>query len=126
MTFGEAEITVISPLSGQGGNNGGLAVLCSAGDFDVLITGDMSEKGEAALTELLPEREIEVLLAGHHGADDACSEELLQWSKAKAVVISVGENHYGHPGFEMQMRAMEAGCALYRTDRMGNISIKAN
>ena len=126
LAFGEAELRVFAPFSGMGGNDGGLAVLCSAGDFDVLITGDMSEKGEAALTELLPEREIEVLLAGHHGADDACSEELLQWSKARAVVISVGENHYGHPGFEMQMRAMEAGCALYRTDRMGNMSIRAN
>ncbi|MBR4869942.1 MAG: hypothetical protein IKU12_04065 [Oscillospiraceae bacterium] len=76
--------------------------------------------------EFLPKREIEVLLAGHHGADDACSKELLQRTAAKAVVISVGENSFGHPGYEMQMRAMEAGCILYRTDLMGNISIKAN
>ena len=75
---------------------------------------------------LMPQREIEVLLAGHHGADDACSEEFLAWSAAEAVVISVGENSFGHPGSEMQMRALEAGCTVYRTDLMGNISIKAN
>ncbi|MBR4869941.1 MAG: ComEC/Rec2 family competence protein, partial [Oscillospiraceae bacterium] len=45
LTFGEAEVSVFAPFSGKGGNDGGLAVLCSAGDFDVLITGDMSEKG---------------------------------------------------------------------------------
>ncbi len=126
LSFGDATLTVYAPLSGVGGNDGGLAVLCSAGEFDVLITGDMSEKGEKALMEILPQRKIEVLLAGHHGADDACSEELLQWSTAEAVVISVGENHFGHPGYEMQIRAKEMGCAIYRTDLMGNISIKAN
>lgn len=126
MTFGKAQLTVYSPLSGDGGNDGGLAVLCSAGDFDVLIMGDMSERAEEALLDLMPKTDIEVLLAGHHGSNDACGERILHETAPEAVIVSVGENIFGHPGREALIRIKEADCALYRTDRQGTVSIKGN
>ncbi|MBQ3103888.1 MAG: DNA internalization-related competence protein ComEC/Rec2 [Oscillospiraceae bacterium] len=126
LTFGEAELTVYSPASGAGGNDGGLAVLCSAGDFDVLITGDMSQKTEEILLDQMPPEDIEVLLAGHHGADDASGERLLYETEPEAVIVSVGENAFGHPDASALVRMREAGCAVYRTDLQGSVTIKAN
>ncbi len=124
LIFGEARLSVYAPDTG--GSNNGLAVLCTAGDFDVLITGDMDQRAEEALLEILPETDIEVLLAGHHGSDDACGETLLQETKPEAVIVSVGENTFGQPGREALMRIKKARCALYRTDRDGSVTIKAD
>ena len=67
-----------------------------------------------------------MLLAGHHGADDASGERLLYETEPKAVIVSVGENTFGHPDASALVRMREAGCAVYRTDLQGSVTIKAN
>ena len=46
----------------------GLTFLCSAGDFDALITGDMAGSTERKLVEQYDLPDIEVLVVGHHGS----------------------------------------------------------
>ena len=48
ISFGEAELTLYPPLGSGDANEAGLSVLCSAGDFDALITGDMAMTSSAA------------------------------------------------------------------------------
>ena len=40
-------------------------------------------------------------------------------------MISVGNNTYGHPAPETLERLAAAGCAIYRTDWSGTVTITA-
>ena len=73
--------------------------------------------------ENLPE--VEVLVAGHHGSKQSTSQALLEAVAPETVVISVGQNTYGHPAPETLARLSAAGAQVYRTDRQGRITVYA-
>lgn len=101
----------------------GTAVLTSLGAFDLLITGDADVKGEEQLLQRYQLPQVEVLIAGHHGSAGATGETLLEAVSPQLVLLSVGENGYGHPGQETLNRCWAAGAELRRTDRNGTITI---
>ncbi len=121
--LGEAELTLYAPLGDGGANEEGLSVLCTAGDFDLLITGDMNQVVERRLLKYGDLPDIELLIAGHHGSKHATSEELLLAVRPEYAVISVGDNRYGHPAPETLERLSAAGCEIYRTDWMGTVTV---
>ena len=96
-------------------------MLASAGEGDFLITGDMDRATEKKLIERYDLPDIEGLAAGHHGSKDSTSAELLRALTPELAVISVGSNSYGHPAEDTLRRLARAGCAIYRTDRHGNV-----
>lgn len=122
----EKTISVFAPMSAEGsGNELGLTVLATAGQTDVLITGDMGQEGERRLVEQAPLPEIEVLVAGHHGSETSTTPELLEKIKPDLALISVGRNNkYGHPSWETLCRLDQAGAKLYRTDLYGSIEVQ--
>ena len=122
--MGEAELTIYPPLTQGDVNEEGLTILCTAGDFDVLITGDMGSSTERLLVETYDLPDIEVLMVGHHGSKYATTEELLEAVTPEVGVISVGENNFGHPTAEAMDRMAWLGMTLYRTDLQGNILIQ--
>ena len=124
--LGRADITVYPPLTMGETNEEGLTILCSAGEFDLLITGDMSSAAERVLIDRYTLPDVEVLLVGHHGSKYATSEELLREILPEVGIISVGENNYGHPTIEAMERMAFCGCELYRTDWQGNIVIRVH
>ena len=70
-------------------------------------------------------RDVDVLIAGHHGSKYSTCEELLQAVRPEIVCISVGANNsYGHPAPETLERLREFGCTVYRTDQNGDILIR--
>ena len=123
---GEASLTLYPPVGERGANELGLTILCSAGEFDTLITGDMDSKTERALLDAYPLPDIEVLLVGHHGSRYSTSEELLETVTPEVGVVSVGSNSYGHPTRDALLRLTDAGVTVYRTDLQGNIYITVN
>lgn len=125
VTFGESALRIYAPLGSGGANEEGLSVLCTAGDFDGLITGDMNDTVEKRLIKYGSLPDLELLVAGHHGSKYATSEELLLATKPELAVISVGYNTYGHPAPETLERLAAAGCAIYRTDWSGTVTITA-
>ena len=68
--------------------------------------------------------EVDILVAGHHGSKHSTSAQLLAATTPKVVVISVGENHYGHPAQEVLDRVSAIGAIVYRTDTHGNIILR--
>lgn len=122
--FGGGVLTVYPPVAEGSGNEAGLTVLATAGDFDFLITGDMNAATEKKLIELYDFTDIEVLLAGHHGSRHSTSQELLEAAAPEVGIISVGQNSFGHPTPEAMERMADAGMALRRTDEEGNILIQ--
>ena len=125
LTLGEGTLTIYPPLGDGGGNEEGLSVLCSAGEFDGLITGDMNQVVENRLIKYGNLPDVEALVVGHHGSKYAASEELLLAVRPELAVISVGYNTYGHPADETLERLAAAGCEIYRTDWSGTVTITA-
>lgn len=121
LTFEDTILTIYGPVLPDSGNESSLAVLFRAGNCDILITGDRGEFGERMLLKTAELPELEILVAGHHGSKYSTTAELLETTKPKIAVISVGENSYGHPAQEVLDRLEEIGCIVYRTDLYGNL-----
>ncbi|MDD3347136.1 DNA internalization-related competence protein ComEC/Rec2 [Oscillibacter sp.] len=127
LPLGDAHLTVYPPLGKRDDNERGLSVLASAGERDVLITGDMDAATEQALLSTYSLADIEALVAGHHGSKNSTSAALLDALTPETVAISVGAaNRYGHPAQETLRRLAEQGCAVYRTDLQGDIHLSMN
>ena len=122
--LGDAVLTVYPPVAEGGVNEMGLTVLCSAGDFDFLITGDMNDATEKKLVDKYELPDIEVLAAGHHGSRYSTSRELREAAAPEVGSVSVGQNRFGHPTQEAMDRMTEAGMEIRRTDEEGNILIQ--
>ena len=125
-SFGQAEAKIFAPLSGGSDNEAGLSILCSAGSFDVLITGDMGESTEQRLLRHTTLPDIEVLVVGHHGSKYSTCEELLEKTTPEVAIISVGRNQFGHPAAETLERLAEYRTQIYRTDTMGTVTVDAD
>jgi len=123
---GDRNIVLFPPL-GQGTdtNELGLTALISAGDFDVLITGDMGGEVERLLLDHGDLPDIELLVAGHHGSRASTTQGLLDRVRPELAVISVGKNNrYGHPARETLERLAASGAELYRTDLQGTVTVR--
>ena len=120
---GSSTMNIYPPVGEEGANELGLTILCSLGNFDTLITGDMDAKTETKLVETYDLPDIEVLLVGHHGSKYSTGTTLLESVTPEVGVISVGDNRYGHPTEEALLRLTDAGMTVYRTDMQGNILI---
>ena len=125
LSLGEAELTLFPPLGGGTSNESGLFVLCTAGEFDVLITGDADAFVEKMLVKYQPIPDIEVLAAGHHGSKHSSCGEFLQAVAPEIALISAGANNsYGHPAQETLERLEELGAEIHRTDREGTVTVR--
>ncbi len=124
LTLGGISVRVYAPEARGADNEHGLAAVVSLGDYDMLVTGDMSRTKERALLAQHPLEGIELYIAGHHGSRGASSEELLSGIGARTAIISCGYNTYGHPAAETLERLAACGYTVYRTDENGNIEIR--
>ncbi len=123
MPVGEATMTVYPPTGAGEMNEQGLTVLCSAGDFDLLITGDMTAAAEKRLIEQYELPDVEVLMVSHHGSRYSSCIEFLEEVRPDTAIISVGDNTYGHPTREAMARLHAVGAEIYRTDEQGSILV---
>jgi len=124
LPLGNASMQVFAPLDDEGGNESSLCVLTSCEDFDILATGDLGTGNELELMTRYALPDVEVLVAGHHGAKSSTGTLLLGRLRPEMLVISVGENRYGHPAEEVLARAAAVGAEIYRTDLNGTITIR--
>lgn len=126
-TLGDTVLTIYPPVQSGGDlNELGLTALASAGDFDLLITGDMSGSTEKKLVETYALPDMEVLVVSHHGSRYSSNIRFLKSVTPEAAVISVGDNNYGHPSEETLQRLLAVGADIWRTDQQGTIRITVN
>lgn len=125
LTFDGGSVRLFAPLSDKSSNDSGICVLASAGKYDMLVTGDMTAQTELRLLAEKKPGEVELLVAGHHGAQTSTSYALLGHTRPQTVLISVGEgNSYGHPSPDTLARIETVGATVYRTDECGTITIR--
>ncbi len=125
LAFGDTKIQIFSPTFPGNSNEKSLCLLLDTKKCDILITGDRSGFGERALLRNTVLSDVDVLIAGHHGAAGSTCEELLNAVTPEIVCISAGaDNPYGHPSPELLRRLADHACAIYRTDQQGTIIIR--
>ena len=103
-------------------NNTSIVLRVDFGETSFLFTGDMERDAEADLLSDGCDVSCTVLKVGHHGSSTSTSYPFLRAAMPEYAVISVGEdNSYGHPHEETLSRLYDAGCTVYRTDRLGTV-----
>jgi len=125
LNLGGSKLTICPALDPKTDNETSLCVLFQTENCDILITGDRNTSGEHDLLEQITVPRLEILVAGHHGAENSTGMELLNKTRPHTVVISAGEdNPYGHPHLQTMQRLQLYGCRVLRTDLEGTIVIR--
>lgn len=121
LTLPTGAVTVLPPVLQENENNG-VCVLMTAGEYDMLITGDLDDLAEMRLMSVWELPDVELMVAGHHGAKSSTSQVLLDKVRPEKVAISVdADNRYGHPHRQTLDRLHSIGAQVYRTDLMGDL-----
>ncbi len=123
LSFGRGKLMLLAPESFEEGNEACLSLLASFDSYDILVTGDLPAAQEEALLQAYNLPDLEIYIAGHHGAKSSSSEKLLKTLRPDTVIISVGENRYGHPSEETLARISSVGAKIYRTDQCGTLIV---
>ena len=107
------------PVPGVDPNQLALVLLVRWRDFTMLLSAD----AEAEAVPLDP-GQVDVLKVAHHGSDDAGLGPLLDRTRPRLAVISVGDgNSYGHPTAGTLTTLSGHGVRTLRTDRDGTVTI---
>lgn len=93
----------------------------------MLLTGDLNIESENLLLYANNIEKVDVLKAGHHGSKSSTGKMILEETTPNFLIISVGENTYGHPSSELIERVADFNLthnkeiSILRTDKLGNI-----
>lgn len=110
-------------------NNNSIVAKLKYKNFSMLFTGDIEKSEENLLQKYGNTEKLKstVLKVPHHGSKTSSSEEFLKMVNPQIALIGVGkDNNYGHPNATVIERLEAINCKIYRTDEMGEISIKVN
>jgi competence protein ComEC len=127
---GGAALSVLSPgpgdsLEPQAINDTSIVLRVTMGELSFLLTGDITEAGEAALIRTGTDLDSSVLKIAHHGSRTSTSPTFVGRTTPLIDVISVGgDNSYGHPTDEVLSRL--EGDLILRTDEHGDITLSTD
>lgn len=112
---------------GRDRNEHSLMLLVTYDLTGILLTGDMSAKGEARWLNMGETPRVQVLKAAHHGSSYSTTEAFLERIKPKWAVISCGEgNRYGHPGEDTLDRLERQGVRTFVTMDTGAVTVRSD
>lgn len=120
------EFRVLHPSPGTATDNDASCVLrIRAGDFTVLLTGDIEAAAEARLVRAHgSEIAADVALVPHHGSRTSSSRALVKAIGARLVISATGHgNQWGFPRPDIVKRWRDNGAVLLDTGAQGCISI---
>ena len=112
--------------SRESSNDESVVLRASFGQFDVLLTGDITSQIEKQLVDNFNLTGIEVLKVSHHGSKYSTSKDLLDELGAQVAIIGVGKNQWGHPDIEVLQRLQDFKVLTLRTDIDGEIKISSD
>lgn len=129
--YGELSIEVIYPFSNIAGekfsnvNDSSLVFRASFGNFSAIFLGDIEEKAGLEILKQGVDISANVVKISHQGARNGAQNLpfFLERINPQAAIVSVGENHFGHPAAETAKRLDELDINFYRTDLHGTVTI---
>jgi competence protein ComEC len=93
----------------------------------MILTGDIGREVERTLSSRLGNVPLRVLKVPHHGSRTSSSEAIIDAAAPQIAIVSAGRsNRFGHPARDVLARYRQAGAAIFRTDRDGQITIDTN
>ena len=112
-------------------NNNSIVTKLYYNNFSCLFTGDIEEIAEKQILQEYKDNlhvlSSTVLKVAHHGSKTSSIQDFIEAVKPKISLIGVGENNkFGHPNDDVISRLENIGSKIYRTDKMGEISIMVN
>ncbi|AKM83271.1 hypothetical protein A2422_00035 [Candidatus Woesebacteria bacterium RIFOXYC1_FULL_31_51] len=128
LRLGKIYLDILNPskeTTFKGSNNDGVVVLLKYDKFKALFTADVENEVSDYLSTNDKVQNVNYIKVNHHGSKNGLSEKLLQATKPKIAVISVGaKNSYGHPHKEILDLLEKYNVKILRTDQIGNIEIE--
>lgn len=126
--FAGSTLRVLAPASihpaSSDPNETSVVSVFTQGNFDLLLTGDMTSKNEANLVAANLVPDVEVLKVPHHGSRESSSDPFLEAASPELGLISLGkDNSYGHPHPEALDRYLAHRIPVLRTDLLGTIHL---
>lgn len=111
-------------LDAENRNENSVSLRLVYGNFSLLLTGDVEEKGEAMMLQKGLPLQALVFKAGHHGSRTSSTAPFLTAVQPHIMVVSAGaDNRFGHPHPEVLQRAAERGAAVLHTAELGTIEV---
>lgn len=123
--IGGAGVRVLHPRPGLPylGNDSSCVLSVTFGEFQLLLTGDISRAIEQRLLSEGVHRH-DILFAAHHGSNSSSSPDFItRVSPAVALVSAAGNNRYGFPHSDVRDRFEAAGAPLLSTSDCGGLRI---
>lgn len=108
----------------SGDNEDSVMTYIDYGNLEVLLTGDVENGAENAGKKY----NVDILQVPHHGSKNSSSLAFIKKYDPEKIIISTDGKSYGHPHKEIFKRYADydKNIDVYRTDKNGNIIIKAN
>jgi competence protein ComEC len=104
-------------------NNRSIGLMVRFGAFQAFLSGDSEAEELAWFLEHDAVPDVTLLKAAHHGSDNGLTAAFLERARPEVVVVSVGNNGYGHP----MPGALDAYASyareVYRTDLHGAVTV---
>jgi competence protein ComEC len=122
--WGDMTVQVLNPVAGLSNpdqNPASVVLLVKNGAERFLFPGDIDATVEAAVVARGTPVAADVLKVPHHGSAYGSSASFLAAVQPHDVVISVGDNSYGHPDSGTLARLSATGATLWRTDVDGTV-----
>ena len=115
--FDEARVEVLYPEENTGvlDNNSSVVLHLIYGKRKFLLTGDIEKEAEKKLLNAPEFLQSDVVKAAHHGSRTSSTQEFIEATRAKLVVIPVGRRSpFGHPHKEIVERWKNSGAKILR------------
>ena len=122
--LGDVQIQIIGPatIDSEKENNNSLALKIVNGGNVFIFPGDAEVLEEEAMYVSGRNLKCDVLAISHHGSDTSTTDDFLECTAPKSVVISCGENNqYGHPRSKTMEKLKTLNIDMYRTDKQKTI-----
>ncbi|WP_373819714.1 ComEC/Rec2 family competence protein [Weissella soli] len=95
------------------------------GRRNFLMTGDLEQAGELAVSKAVPTLRTDVLKFGHHGSKNSTAPDFVATLKPTIGIVSAGmHNRYHHPAPETLRTAADANIQVYNTQTSGMIDYR--
>ncbi|MBI1957216.1 MAG: MBL fold metallo-hydrolase [Candidatus Niyogibacteria bacterium] len=127
---GDVYLDVLEPKEflGDGNPNETMVVVRLVyGKTSALLTGDLTEKGEARLLGSGVVLDSDILKVPHHGSKYSSTNAFLRAVTPEAAIVSAGaKNRYGHPTREALGRLAASAAEIFRTDTDGTVIFESD
>jgi competence protein ComEC len=105
-------------------NESSVVLTVEYGGFRALLAGDAGLPMEALRADAIGD--VTLLKVAHHGSRSATGPDWLAAVRPEVCIVSVGQNRYGHPHPAVMGRLEAARCAVWRTDRSGDVTVETD